>query len=250
MKVALCLYGALREFNKVRDCLRQHVLTQNSVDLFAYLWTESLLGLYPSETSHPRYSSGIFSKSCATEFFTLNPKQCFVTSSINGSLELQQAFASQRDRIGSQIFGQFPLHYWANLYAQEQAVNLASEFADDYAFTVVSRADVLYLDSLLLNQLKTEHITVHKKFGAGRPSDFWYAAPSHWCQVISKRFSTFPTLSAEVENHPLTLFQNKISEHNFPIFFADLPIDMVQRRYTGWWWTPYERDPSIVKDIG
>lgn len=249
MKIALCLYGGLREFTTVRASLRQHVLPNFSVDLFACVWSQSLLGLYPSESSHPRHACPTVPMDYALEFMTLQPKQSYLTKSFVTYPEFQKALEFQRSKIGEQVFSCFPLHYWANLYAQEQAVQFSTG-VDDYDFTIVSRADVFYLEPLLKNTVGANQITVHKRFGAGKPSDFWYSGPNQWCQTISKRFSDFPILSPGIENHPLTLFQNQINQHNFPIFFADLPIDMVQRRYTGWWWTPYERDPSIVKDIG
>lgn len=248
MKVALCLYGALREFSTVRASLQTHVFPNLDVDVFACVWGKNQLGLYPSEAAHPCNLLPVSATDHALEFFNFGAKKFSLSSSFETSTAFQNAFQVQKSRLGLQTFLQFPLHYWANLYAQETAVSVCQE-QGRYDHIIVSRADVVYLDNFLRRDLRYDCITVNRAFGAGKPSDFWYAGPSEWCHTISKRFSTFPKICPSIENHPLTLFQNKINDSNFPIFFADLAIDMVQRRYTGWWWTPYVRDPNIAEDV-
>lgn len=246
MKVALCLYGPYRHFNTVSSGLRQHLFEPLDIDVFSCVYDATSIGLYPSESTHPRHTH--------QQNTSVSPNRDFSVLSNLGSKALEtfdfesKSFTSAVSVLQSQIgtvVSQYPLAFWANLWAQEKVVDLKNSFEQKYDFVIVSRADILYQNKLPDWCFEQDKLTLHRKFGCSSPCDFWFMGNETHTTVAAQRFSNFPNHYA----HPHQLFTDCLNQHNIPWSFADLPLNVVQRRYTGWWYTPYVPDPSLPKVI-
>lgn len=245
MKLALCLYGPYRHFNNVAASLRTHLFSCLNIDLFACVYDASSLGMYPADSNHPRYTHknpvvfptqrdfSMLSSLCPlqSETFSLD-SPCFSNS-----------LAQLKSNIGS--VEDYPLAMWANLWAQERVVEMASCFSQKYDFVIVSRADVIYQNNLPQWCFDFTQLTVQRKFGCGSACDFWFMGNSSTANQAGKRFSCL----SDKDFHPHKAFDTHLKHHNIEVCFADLPLNVVQRRYTGWWYTPYIPDPDSLPKV-
>jgi len=243
MKVALCLYGAYRHFDLVSASLKTHLLNTLDIDIYACVYHCNSLGLYPAESTHPRWTHnkpvpavlplGIDS------LLGLNPKsvQLFEFD----YPEFQTALANLEDKVGS-LVQKYPKAFWANLWSQQRVMMSKLLLNKEYDFAIVSRADILYFDSLPAYAFDSNKLTLHRKFGCGLPCDFWYMGKDSLASKAAERFDVFPN----IYSHPHQAFSTHLQEREVSWNFADLPLNVVQRRYSGWWYTPYVPDPDYV----
>jgi hypothetical protein len=234
MKTALCLYGPLRYTALVRAAIQQHLLPHWDITIFACVRPNGSLGQYQSEPNHPT-NQIVHNKPLASDNFVSNLR------------DLEQLMPSSVTTLDQPVHcpSTMPLAYWHNLACQKTVIEMKNQYPAQFDFCIVSRADVLYQDSIPHFSVDPNKLSFHKKFGTGWPSDFWYAGPSAMVDVIANRAG----VDEQAQVHPNQYLLREINQHNLPTFFADLPIDVVQRRYTGWWWTPYVRDPTSLKEF-
>jgi hypothetical protein len=246
MKVALCLYGPYRQFNLITDAFRQHLFGHLSVDVFLCVYDAAAMGLYPAEPLHPRHTHQQNETSLQRNKFAILP---YIGTKAIETFDLEtttftSAVSKLRHKIGIAV-DKYPLVFWANLWAQERVVDLKNNLGQKYDYVIVSRADILYQNSLPSWCFQTDKLTLHRKFGCSKPCDFWYMGNENITTVAAQRLDNFPSDS----KHPHQLFTEHLQKHNIAWSFADLPLNVVQRRYTGWWYTPYIPDPNLPKVI-
>jgi len=245
MRIALCLYGPYRHFAHVGASIRYNLLQNLDIDIFGCVHYGSHLALYTSEPNHPRFTHKlpptVYSQSFSN-LLDLCPKELETfdfqsTSFVNSLAQLK----SQKPNL----VDCYPLAFWANLWAQERAVSFQNRASKSYDKVIVTRADILYDEALPARYFSQKTLLLHKDFGCGSPCDFWFMGNN---DIVTKAASRFSSL-APIACHPHTAFANHLDYHNIDFCFADLPLNVIQRRYTGWWYTPYIHDPDSFSKV-
>jgi hypothetical protein len=252
MKLALCLYGPVRHWNVVGPSLELHLLRHHEVDVFSNVYVHSGPGLYANERTHPRWQhrlkSNQNSRGHVVELAKLNARSqtLFDPSDPNSNFSnhMRQLMSTK-----PQALAQLPQAFWSNFWSQCQLVNEVATRASEYDWIIVSRADIIYLNNLAPRVFDSKTITFPKQFGSGWLSDKWFCSPPDLLPRMLNRWDAFPEVVPGTQCHPSEQFSHYINAHKIPWSFADVDVDIVQHRYTGWWWTPYTRDPDQILKV-
>lgn len=241
MRIALCLYGPYRYFSYVGQSIRTHLLQQLNIDLYGCVYNAKHLGLYTSEPNHPRYTHKLAPSVSDKDFSNLLDLRPQILETFEfESLEFSSSLASLTSQNPS-VTACYPMAFWANLWSQQRVVDFQNSSGKTYDKIIVSRADILYEESLPKSCFQIQKLLLHQDFGCGSPCDFWFMGNTNLVTKAANRFSSFPQIAC----HPHTAFANHLDYHNIDFCFADLPSNVIQRRYTGWWYTPYIHDPDL-----
>lgn len=223
MKIALCLFGNLRQFDLLIPTLQNNVIQPFCPDVFSFVWRNtSEQPVNKFDRNHPFWNiknvpkpkkiSNDYIHSLITK---INPKISLISDYENPSFEYNPDW-------------QLPQAYYKNLWAQYQCVKKKQEYENYFGFkydlVIMSRWDIFYE-----NQIDFENknrVVFPRRFWISGPSDWWMYGPSHLIDLCSSRFE-----QNNLNYHPNKLLNHLLEHYNIPHEQIDIPVNLLNRPY-------------------
>lgn len=219
MKVAVCVSGQLRTFEKTFPSLSRYFLQPFECDVFLSTWNDAGL---------PKSSAPDEALPKAGELYKPVKMEVESWAAVRGQwgdLSGLEARKRQDANIDS-ITGMFYKIWRANELKRQHE----QETGIVYDRVVRSRPDVLYYESPEFEIDAPNHIFVGNRFGYGGIPDLFAFGPSRLMDVYSslvQHISTYSTQGCVV--HPETLLQWHIGEHlPHGILFSRVPFRLLR----------------------
>lgn len=215
MKVAICISGQLRTFERTFPALSKFILEPFHCDVFVSTWNDSGL---PEGVSAPvalqkaadLYRPVVFDHECWTEVLKRWGDLSFLAS------------RCRADAHADRVLGMFYKIWRSNELKKEY------EKANGFVYDVVirSRADVLYFESPEIDQIYSDMIYLGNKFGYGGLTDQFAFGPSATMDIYSSvvhRIAEYAQLGCVV--HPETLLEWHLRTHlRQGVLFSRVPF--------------------------
>lgn len=199
MRVALCLYGHFRTFNRCYQNLKNHVLDIYHPDIFTSAWTDTM-GFWqprdqtPDAFNHPGYyleSPAVPQEYIDTVFNVLRPKYMYIDSYTNLDANFQGLMEQLKDFHNNDP-NHAPKSCLSMNFIRQQAIQLKRRYEIEnnfvYDHVIVTRWDINHSLPIDLNKFDPDVITFEKG-GGDHPGDTWAAGPSALLDLWGEQFN-------------------------------------------------------------
>lgn len=205
MKVAVCLSGHFRSFNRIYQSIINNLIEPNHADVFIAAWVDNMGNWLPrTATPNPRNHPGfrLDSPVVSCEFISdvitiLKPKAMHLDHYFLHDQQFQTMLHQYNDWHSSDIH-HAPKSTLSMNWIRQVSIKLKYWYEQQhnfmYDYVVYTRFDIEHRKRLDISQLDSNIITCCKGGADWHPGDIWFGGPSNLMDTVGNQFSNIDEL--------------------------------------------------------